>query len=272
MATLVLFHAHPDDEAIGTGGTMAKAAAAGHRVVLVTATRGEHGEYPDGFLKEGQSLAEVREQELIDAARILGVNRGEWLGYCDSGMIGTPENEAPEAFWQADVEEAAEKLAAILREEEADILTFYDENGVYGHPDHIQVHRVGVRAAELAGVTRVFEGTINRSVWRRRMEAIARAEGAAEQDLPTIDFPIGVEEEELTHAIDVSDYIEVKRQAMRGAREPDQRGVVVPQDERGGLRRRVRHRVVQAARRPRWYGRGRPLRRSVGRRKWRASR
>ncbi|MDQ1375021.1 MAG: hypothetical protein QOJ09_2359, partial [Actinomycetota bacterium] len=150
MATAVFFHAHPDDEAIATSGTMAKAAAAGHRVILVTATRGEHGEVPDGFLDEGEDLWRRREKELQDAAKIIGVDRLEFLGYVDSGMIDTLENEAPESFWQADLDEAAERLATILREEEADVLTAYDPHGNYGHPDHIQVHHVGHRAAEIA--------------------------------------------------------------------------------------------------------------------------
>ena len=151
MATLVSFHAHPDDEAIPTGGTLAKAAKDGHRVVLVFGTRGEHGEVVEGYLDAGEQLWERRVKETHAAAEILGVSRVEFLGYVDSGMMGTPENEAPGSFWQADVEEAAQRLAAILREEDAAVLTAYDENGVYGHPDHIQVHRVGLRAAELAG-------------------------------------------------------------------------------------------------------------------------
>src|SRR5215217_516931 len=132
MATLVTFHAHPDDESIATGGVMAKAADAGHRVVLVVATRGEHGEVEEGFLGEGELLWKRRVQETHASAAILGVARVEFLGYVDSGMIGTPENDLPESFWQADVEDAAARLAAILTEEHADILTVYDENGGYG--------------------------------------------------------------------------------------------------------------------------------------------
>src|SRR5215471_13482370 len=120
--TLVVFHAHPDDEAIATGGVMAKAAQDGRRVVLVVATRGEHGEVADGYLDPGEQLWERRVQETHASAEILGVSRVAFLGYVDSGMIGTPENEAPESFWQADVEEAAQRLAAILREESADVL------------------------------------------------------------------------------------------------------------------------------------------------------
>src|SRR5258706_5197447 len=133
MPTLVCFHAHPDDEAIATGGVMAKAAHDGHRVVLVTATGGEHGEVAEGFLDPGESLGDRRLKELAEAASILGASRLEVLGYRDSGMMGTPENDEPGSFWQADVEEAAQKLATILKEEHADVLTIYDTNGVYGH-------------------------------------------------------------------------------------------------------------------------------------------
>ena len=173
MATLVSFHAHPDDEAIACGGTMAMAAAAGHRVVLVTATAGECGEVPDGILAPGETLGERRQKELADAATILGVARVEILGYRDSGMIGTKENEDPGCFWQTPVDEAAARLARILAEERPDVFTVYDEHGNYGHPDHIQVHRVGVRAAEMAAVERVYEATMNRDHFRRLMTRAA---------------------------------------------------------------------------------------------------
>ena len=137
MATIVTFHAHPDDEAIQTAGVTARAVAQGHRVILVSATRGEHGEVEEGFLRENESLASRRETELSNAGTILGASRVEFLGYVDSGMMGTPENDLPGSFWSADVEEAAQRLAQILREENADILTIYDPDGTYGHPDHI---------------------------------------------------------------------------------------------------------------------------------------
>ena len=147
MATLVTFHAHPDDESIAMGGVISKAADEGHRVVVVVATKGEHGEVEEGFLGPGEELWQRRERETQACAAILGVARVEFLGYVDSGMMGRPENDAPDSFWRADVEEAAARLAAILTEEAADVLTIYDENGNYGHPDHIQVYRVGLRAA-----------------------------------------------------------------------------------------------------------------------------
>jgi LmbE family N-acetylglucosaminyl deacetylase len=215
MATLVSFHAHPDDEAIPTGGVLAKAADAGHRVVIVFATRGEHGEVDEGFLDEGEALWQRREQECHRAAEVLGAGRVEFLGFVDSGMMGTPENDAPGSFWQADVDEAAKRLAAILEEERADVLTVYDENGVYGHPDHIQIHRVGVRAAELAGTRRVYEATMNRDdVVRGMTEArVAGMEMEGGLDPDAMD-DFGVREAQITTAVDVTDYLDRKRAAM----------------------------------------------------------
>jgi LmbE family N-acetylglucosaminyl deacetylase len=183
VPTLVCFHAHPDDEAIATGGLMAQTRAAGGRVVLVVATRGERGEPQPGVLADGEALWERRIPETFAAAEILGVDRVEFLGYVDSGMMGEPSNDFPYSFWQADVEQAAHRLAAILREEGADVLTVYDDNGGYGHPDHIQVHRVGLRAAAMAGVPLVLQATMNRDEISRMVEqrALAEAEEGAEQ-------------------------------------------------------------------------------------------
>jgi len=214
MATLVTFHAHPDDEAIATGGTLARAAAAGHRVVLVTATAGECGEVAEGFLAPGETLGERRRDELEAAAKILGVARTEILGYRDSGMAGTPANEDPECFWQADVEEAAARLAAILTEEATDVLTIYDDHGNYGHPDHVQVHRVGVRAAELAGVSRVYEATVNRDGIVRFMNEAAERGLLEMPDIDGVGTQMGLPESELTTAVDVSAHLDAKRAAM----------------------------------------------------------
>lgn len=218
MATLVCFHAHPDDESIGTGGTMALAARAGHRVVLVVATRGERGEIVPGVLAEGEQLSMRRTAETYRSAEALGVARVEFLGYVDSGMMGEPTNDEPWTFWQADVESAARRLAAILTEEGADALTVYDDHGGYGHPDHIQVHRVGMRAAEMAGTPRVLEGTINRTAIRRMREAVSSGavpdlpEGVEPPDPDEMD--LGVEEDLLTHLVDASGAIEAKRASM----------------------------------------------------------
>ena len=166
MATAVFFHAHPDDEAIATGGTMVLGAQSGHRIVLVCATDGAVGEADPSAIPDGETLADVRARELMLAADELLVDRLEMLGYRDSGMRGTDTNDDPDCFWQADVDEAAGRLAQILREEDASIVTIYDPIGGYNHPDHIQVHRVGKRAAELAGTPHVFESTMNREQMR----------------------------------------------------------------------------------------------------------
>jgi len=212
MATLVSFHAHPDDECISCGGVIRKAHEDGHRVVLVVATRGELGEVPEGFLDEGEELWQRRIIETQASADILGVDRLEFLGYTDSGMMGEPTNDRPGTFWTADVEEAAAKLAAILRDEQADVLTVYDDHGGYGHPDHIQVHRVGMRAAELAGITRVYQGTINRDRALAGRREFDRLNGVETPELPE-DF--GTPEAQITCAVDVSKFADHKRRAMR---------------------------------------------------------
>jgi LmbE family N-acetylglucosaminyl deacetylase len=215
MATLVSFHAHPDDESIAMGGVMAKASEEGHRVVLVVATRGEHGEVDEGFLDQDEPLWRRREQETRASAAILGVARVEFLGYVDSGMMGTPENEFPGSFWQADVEEAGTRLAIILSEEGADVLTVYDENGHYGHPDHIQVYRVGMRAAELAGTPRVYMNTLNRDHIRRSFEHLAASGADVPDDMdPGFLETLGVPEERITTTVDVRPYLARKRASM----------------------------------------------------------
>ena len=212
MATAVFFHAHPDDEAISTGGVMAKYSAAGHRVVLVFGTRGEHGEVAEGFLDPGETLGERRTKEVLAAAEIVGAARTEFLGYVDSGMMDSPENEAPDCFWRADVEEAAERLARILRKESADVLVAYDDHGLYGHPDHIQVHRVGVRAAELAGTPVVYEYTVDRDYLIGLMRQ-GRPDDLPADD-PVFDESFGSPAELVTTVVDVRDFLAQKKAAM----------------------------------------------------------
>ena len=215
MATLVTFHAHPDDESITAGGVMAKAADDGHRVVLVVATKGELGEVEEDFLEPGEDLGARRVQETLACAEILGAARVEFLGYVDSGMAGTPENDAPESFWQADIDEAASRLAAILTDEKADIVTIYDENGNYGHPDHIQVYRVGMRAAQLAGTPRVYMNTINRDYLRRSFAEAIEAGAEMPGDLKPEDLEhLGVSEDRITTTVDVRPWLARKRAAM----------------------------------------------------------
>ena len=207
MGTIVSFHAHPDDEAIASGGTLARAAAAGHRVVLVFATRGELGEPVPGVLEPGEQLAMRRSAECYTSAAALGAKRVEFLGFTDSGMMGEPSNEAPFCFWQADVEYAARTLAVLLDQEEPDVLTIYDDNGVYGHPDHIQVHRVGKRAGELSAVPVVAQGTVNRD-WMQR----GFRESGREGDIPP---NMGKPESEITHRVEAVDFVGQKRESMR---------------------------------------------------------
>jgi LmbE family N-acetylglucosaminyl deacetylase len=208
---LVCFHAHPDDEVFTTGGVMRLASDAGHRVVLVTATDGALGEVPDGLLADGERLVDRRRLELQTSARILGVHRVEMLGYPDSGMAGTPDNERADAFCNVDVEVAASRLAQVLVEEGADVLTVYDPHGNYGHPDHIQVHVVGVRAAELASVTQVYEATVNRDHIARLMAS--NPQWAAEGAPPDVS-EFGLPESEITTVVDVRAAMAAKRAAM----------------------------------------------------------
>ena len=159
MVTIVAFHAHPDDEVVLTGGTLAQAAAAVHRVVVVTATDGRMDNEAD----------EVRLDELRSSTSILGVHRVECLGYADSGYGSVFYADPPGRirFARADVDDAARRLAAILRAEDAQLLLNYQANGGYGHRDHMQVHRVGKRAAELAATPRVLEVTMPRELLSR---------------------------------------------------------------------------------------------------------
>ena len=215
MATAVFFHAHPDDESIATGGTMARMAAAGHRVVLVTATRGELGEVPDGMLSPGETLADRREIELATACKALGVARHEYLGYRDSGMEGEPTNDDPACFWQADIGEAADRLAAILHEEGADVFTAYDEHGNYGHPDHIQVHRVGLEAAKRARTERVFMATVNRDHLLSLAAAAPEMVDVMDEEQRALLATLGVTADRITTAVDVTGYLGHKRRAMQ---------------------------------------------------------
>lgn len=214
MANLVFFHAHPDDEAISTGGTMALSSDQGHHVTLVVATRGEMGEPVEGVLNEGELLGDRREAELRQSAEILGVDVVEFLGYRDSGMVDEPSNDDPTCFWQADLDEAAERLAAILQRVDTDILIGYDPHGVYGHPDHVKVHLVGARAAELAGVERVLWATANRTMIEQAAEDGAFGDDDLDNDERVDRSEFGMPEDELTHAIDVSAALDRKRASL----------------------------------------------------------
>src|SRR3954452_16898637 len=191
---MLLVHAHPDDESINNGATMARYVAEGAQVTLLTCTLGEEGEVLVPELAQlaadqADQLGGFRISELTAAMAALGVTDFRWLGgagrYRDSGMMGTPANENPRAFWGADLDEAAGHAAAVVREVRPQVVGTYDENGGYGHPDHIQAHRVAMRAVELAAdpdfrpdlgepwtTAKVYWCCIPRSVLQRGMEAL----------------------------------------------------------------------------------------------------
>src|SRR5947207_1470382 len=148
--TLLAVHAHPDDECIGTGGILARYSAEGARTVLVTCTDGAVGEISDPSLATPENLVQVRARELDESVRILGISRLAKLGYRDSGMQGTTDNQHPLSFHQANFDEAVGKVVRLMREERPDVVVTYDENGGYGHPDHIRAHQVAVAAFDAA--------------------------------------------------------------------------------------------------------------------------
>jgi LmbE family N-acetylglucosaminyl deacetylase len=209
--TVVSFHAHPDDEALLTAGTLARAATEGHRVVLVVATLGGVGLTSPELAGAGP-LTDRRHRELLASAAAIGAARVEWLGYDDSGDATPVLATEADKFALADVEEAAVRLARILDAERADVLTTYDQRGGYGHPDHVQVHRVGLRAAELAGTRVVLEATVDRTRLLKVTRWVSRLPG-----IPA-DFAVPREaytpSDQLTHAVDVSSYARAKRASM----------------------------------------------------------
>jgi LmbE family N-acetylglucosaminyl deacetylase len=246
--TLMTVHAHPDDEVIGTGGTMAKAVKAGHRVVLVTGTRGELGEIvvkdmdtPDNHRR----LAELRAAELEAAMGVLGVTEWENLGYRDSGMMGEPGNRDPRSYWQADLDEAARRLVWLMRTHRPDVVTTYNAFGGYGHPDHIRTHDVAVRAFPRAGdpswypeqiteaglepwtPSKLYETAIPASVRNSMNERLAQL-GVDSFWLPPKDATpevmaefeermakMLVPDEDITTWVDIGDAVDLKWAAMR---------------------------------------------------------
>jgi N-acetyl-1-D-myo-inositol-2-amino-2-deoxy-alpha-D-glucopyranoside deacetylase len=215
--SLLLVHAHPDDESIGTGATMAKYAAEGARVTLVTCTLGELGEIipPDLSHLLPDELGQHRIVELDRACAALGVTDHRFLGgegkYRDSGMMGLPDNDDPRCFWQASVDEAADALAKIIDEVAADAIVTYDGCGFYGHPDHIQAHRVTRRAHELTGGTaKLYATAIPRSVLAKAVELPEDSWFMKNQDLS-----VGVDDDQVTTEIDATRYLDAKRNAMR---------------------------------------------------------
>jgi N-acetyl-1-D-myo-inositol-2-amino-2-deoxy-alpha-D-glucopyranoside deacetylase len=227
---LLLVHAHPDDETINNGVTMAKYVAEGSLVTLVTCTRGEEGEVlvPElAHLASGydDKLGEHRETELRDAMRELGVTDFRFLGapmkqWRDSGMMGSDPNNRSDNFWNADLDEAAESLVEIILETKPHVLVTYDEIGGYGHPDHIQAHRVAMRGAELARergweIQKIYWNTIPRSIIEQGIEAMKDTGNQFFGVDKAEDFPFAQPDELVTTVINGEDFVEKKMAAMR---------------------------------------------------------
>jgi len=209
--TLMAVHAHPDDEATGTGGVLAKAAAEGIRTVLVTCTDGRCGDGPDGA-KPGDpghdpaSVIALRRAELEQSCAVLDIAHLELLDYADSGMMGWDANSAPGAFWTTPVEEAAGRLAELMRQYQPDVVVTYDENGFYGHPDHIQAHRITMAAVAETGLpAKVYWTTAPRSAFEQFAQ-VMRELGADwdEPDEPQEGPQIGLPDDQITTWVDTT--------------------------------------------------------------------
>ncbi|MGW7684073.1 PIG-L deacetylase family protein [Kribbella sp. NPDC054772] len=208
--TLVAFHAHPDDEALLMGGTLARLAAEGHRVVLAIATDGEAGAAASAY-RSGGGLAAYRRSELDRSAAALGCARVVRFGFTDSGSSG-PAAEG--GFSTLPVEEAAAPLIALLREEQADALTIYDPSGGYGHPDHRQVHAAGTYAAAAAGTPLVLEATIDRRLIRRLIRIVEAIPGVL-PEVSAADYDDAYSPgTAITHRVDVRGHLPAKRQSF----------------------------------------------------------
>ena len=231
--SLLTVHAHPDDESIATGGVLAKASAEGMRAGVVTCTGGELGEIvgegmdPDAVRPR---LGEVRLAELTAALDALGVGPPRMLGYRDSGMVGTPGNDDPASFWRAPLDEAIGRLVREIREFKPTVMVVYDAYGGYGHPDHVQAHRVGllaVAAAEInalypeAGpgwhVAKLYETALpKRWIWEATKELTARGMASPFAEVPDAEsMPLGTPDEYVTTKVDVSAFVDAKLAAMR---------------------------------------------------------
>jgi N-acetyl-1-D-myo-inositol-2-amino-2-deoxy-alpha-D-glucopyranoside deacetylase len=235
---LLLVHAHPDDESIGTGVTMARYVASGAQVTLVTCTRGEQGEIvvaDMAHLGTGAALAEERVRELAAACAALGVTDHRFLGaHTDSGMMGTPENDRPDCFWRADLDVATGELVAIVRETRPQVVVTYDDNGGYGHPDHIQAHRVTMRAVDAAAdaseypdagpawaVSKVYASAVAKSVLQAGIDAFKNSpEPGFFAGVESVDdLPFGVDDAVITTEVRGSeDDYRRKMAAMRAHR------------------------------------------------------
>ena len=209
MTTLVFVHAHPDDEALLTAGTMARAAAEGNRVVLVVATDGAAGLTSSAF-QEG--LAERRRAEVEESARHLGVARVVHLGYADSGIDGTAAN----GFASASMEEVVARITAVLDDEDADVVVGYDPSGGYGHPDHVRVHEAVRAAVGRSGSKRLrlFEATLPREPIANAVRIAAAARLTPDGFDPDEFDRAWTPRRDITHRVDVRDYLNAKRASL----------------------------------------------------------
>jgi mycothiol conjugate amidase Mca len=224
-------HAHPDDEVFMTGGILARYAAEGVQTVLVTCTDGAVGEIVNPGTATPENLPEVREGELRAACAILGVRHLYLLGYRDSGMINTPDNDNPASFNQADLDEAVGRLVAIVRRCKPQVLVTYTEDGGYGHPDHIRAHQISVAAYDAAGdpsrypeqglepwaPQKLYYGIWTRSNYQKLLEGL-RAEGLPPPWESEGEEDAGAPDEMATARIDVRDYAMLKRRALAAHR------------------------------------------------------
>jgi N-acetyl-1-D-myo-inositol-2-amino-2-deoxy-alpha-D-glucopyranoside deacetylase len=224
---VLLVHAHPDDETINNGATMAMYAQLGASVTLVTCTRGEEGEVLVPELSHLASsaedkLGEHRITELAEAMKALGIKDHRFLAegekiYRDSGMMGTIQNERPDVFWQADLEEAANFLLSVIEEVKPHVIITYDEIGGYGHPDHIQAHRVAMRASEKSKwqIQKIYWNTMPKSVVAESMAKMKEIGsdffGAESVD----DLPFAKDDQFVTTLIDGNSHVEQKMAAMK---------------------------------------------------------
>jgi N-acetyl-1-D-myo-inositol-2-amino-2-deoxy-alpha-D-glucopyranoside deacetylase len=223
----LLVHAHPDDETINNGSTMALYAARGAQITLVTCTRGEEGEVliPDLAhlaAHETDALGDHRVEELAQAMAALGVTDHRFLGegvkrYRDSGMMGTDANNRPDTFWNADFDEATQSLVSVIDEVKPHVLITYDEFGGYGHPDHIQAHRVAMAAAERAAwnIPKIYWNVMPKSVLQAGIEKM-KALGSDFFGAESVDDLPFAKDDSFVHArIDGGDYVHQKMDAMR---------------------------------------------------------
>ncbi len=211
-------HAHPDDEATSTGGLLARCADEGVSTVLVTCTNGELGDAPDGTKPgdEGHdeaAVAALRLDELRESCAILDITHLELLGYHDSGMEGWPQNDAPGCFWQTPLDEPAARLAALMETYRPEVVVTYDANGFYGHPDHIQAHRITMEAARRTSIPdKLYFPTFPRS----SVGAFSKMLEAAGIEPPDGVNPdtFGTPDEEITTFLDCSSSVERKFDAL----------------------------------------------------------